>query len=103
MLEPSTLKAIAANFNTCEERHRQILEDWLKQGVATMTKLISALKNVIVHENQLAQELEAKYSNKGRSKEGKTYTSHIYMSQYCLLHHIFPPLQFHSVLKQWKC
>lgn len=76
MLEPSTLQAIAANLNTCEERHRQILEDWLKLGSATMMKLISALKNVIVHENQLAQELEAKYSSKGRSKQG-TYIAHI--------------------------
>ena len=104
MLEPSTLNAIAADFNAVEERHCQSLEEWLKTGSATMMKLINALKNVIVHENQLAQDLEAKYSKKGESKEGKTYTDiYVYEPIQFTIRDLIPPLQFHSVLKQWKC
>ena len=73
-LESPTLNAIAADFDKCDERHRHSLEEWLKTGSATMMKLINALKNVIVHEDQLAQELEDKYSKKEKLVKGKNYS-----------------------------
>ena len=71
-LTPSTLSAIEADFRTCAERHRQSLEEWVKRDCsATMMKLIRALKNEIVHENQLAQKLETKYHKQDKSINGK--------------------------------
>ena len=73
MLDSATLNAIAVDFDTCDSRYCQSLEEWLKRGSATMMKLIIALKNKTVRECQLAQELEEKYSKKGGSIVGKIY------------------------------
>jgi len=100
LLDSATLNAIAADFDTCEKRHCQSLEEWLKTGSATMAKLINALKNVIVHENQLAQKLESKYSKEGIMMKGKSHIAHTVIIQ---LNNFFPPLQLHSVPGQWKC
>ena len=78
-LDSATLNAIAADFDTCDRRHCQSLEEWLKKGSATMMKLINALKNVIVHEYRLAGELQTKYSNKETLINGKTYCVPMYL------------------------
>lgn len=71
-LKPSMLAAIEADYKTCAEQHRQSLEAWLKWDCsATMMKLVQALRNEIVHDNQLAQKLETKYHKQDKSISGK--------------------------------
>ena len=71
-LTSSTLDAIAIDFQTCEDKHRESLKKWLKRGrpIPKMMKLIKALKNKTVHESRLAHQLEVKYPKREKIPEG---------------------------------
>lgn len=99
-LTSSTLDAIAVDYRTCEEQHRESLKEWLKKGHPTprMVKLINALKNKIVRENRLARKLETKYPKREKSEKGKAFPFKVIWYSISMI--LFSSLQFDSALKK---
>lgn len=74
LLEPSTLDAIGKDFHTCEDRYRVCLQEWLKRDsrVKSMKKLIAALRNKIVREDNLANQLEERHTGQKGPSQGNS-------------------------------
>lgn len=73
-LKSSTLDAIKANFDTCEEQYRECLKEWLKQDthVKSMKVFTAALRDRTVKEESLANQLEMRYSRQNSPQQGNT-------------------------------
>ena len=80
-LKSSTLDAIKANFDKCEDQYRECLKEWLKQDAhfKSMKVFIAALRNRSVNEDSLAQKLEMRYSRQNSPQQGNGVS--FFMSQ----------------------